>query len=899
MMSLPGSLDVSQTGAANYVLPIAVPPGTAGMAPSLQFEFSSQGGNGIVGVNWALGGLPAVVRCPRTIATDGVNGSVNFDLNDRYCLDGQRLIAISGPDGGDGTEYRTEIESFSRVLSHGVAGNGPAWFQVFTKSGQILEFGNTTDSQILAQGKTSVRSWAVNKVSDTKGNYFTATYTQDAANGQAYPSRIDYTGNTGASLTPYNSVQFSYNTSRPDITPLYQAGSLLRTTVLLTDVKTFTGTTLVSDYQITYNQSGSTGRSRITSIKLCAGDGSCLPATAFTWQDGGNLPVAISNNLAAASGDGIPTVCDFGDGIADLLWYSGRIRADVRLNDGDGQFSNASTNNVVPTPPTSGRAICGDFTGIGYSSILWDVEDTNGRSTGTRILWINSPTGFTAITNVSGQDGTLVGYVPYVGDFTGDGRADILWDQEDTNGLSTGTRVLWISKGDGTFTVVTNVAGANGTLVGAKPYIAELNGDGKGDVLWDFEDNYRRSTGTRVLWTGNGDGTFTVSSNVAGQDGSLSGYALFIGDFNGDGRSDILWDNEDTNHRSAGQRVLWTSKGDGTFVITSNLAGQDGQLVGAGPFLGDFNGDGKTDILWLPLQNNTSGQIDTTKPAKTWQSANDYSFTVLSFTPSSGTAIPIVGQDYRGDGKSGILWVNTTGAGVGLQVSDGLGSDRMVQIATGLGAQTLITYSGLAGCANRLNYTYESNSTYPVLSAQGAMTIVTRVDASNGLGVFNPPNNSYANTYSYAGARVDMSGRGFLGFHTVTVTDIQTNIQQVKTYRQDYPYIGVQASQTKTLLQLHPLTLNTSTKTYTATGLGGTRNFVGLTQTQEASTDLDGTAMPTVTTTYQYDTYGNPTQIVVSTPDGYSKTTTNTYTNDTVNWFLGRLTQAVVTSTTP
>jgi hypothetical protein len=66
-----------------------------------------------------------------------------------------------------------------------------------------------------------------------------------------------------------------------------------------------------------------------------------------------------------------------------------------------------------------------------------------------------------------------------------------------------------------------------------------------------------------------------------------------------------------------------------------------------------------------------------------------------------------------------------------------------------------------------------------------------------------------------------------------------------------------------------------------------------------ASFDLDGTTIPPVTTTYQYDAYGNATQVAASTPDGFSKTTTNTYTNDTTNWFLGRLTGASVTSTTP
>jgi hypothetical protein len=57
--------------------------------------------------------------------------------------------------------------------------------------------------------------------------------------------------------------------------------------------------------------------------------------------------------------------------------------------------------------------------------------------------------------------------------------------------------------------------------------------------------------------------------------------------------------------------------------------------------------------------------------------------------------------------------------------------------------------------------------------------------------------------------------------------------------------------------------------------------------------------LPTVTTSNQYDSFGNATQVVVSTSDGYGKTTINTYTNDTTNWYLGRLTQSSVTSVAP
>src|SRR4029077_17562705 len=125
-------------------------------------SYNSQSGNGIVGVGWSLLGLLSIGRCPKTVVQDGVSGAVTFANTDRFCLDGQRLVAISGTYGADGTEYRTEVDGFSRIISHGTAGNGPAWFEVHTKSGQIMQFGNTTDSLVLAQGKTTARNWALN-----------------------------------------------------------------------------------------------------------------------------------------------------------------------------------------------------------------------------------------------------------------------------------------------------------------------------------------------------------------------------------------------------------------------------------------------------------------------------------------------------------------------------------------------------------------------------------------------------------------------------------------------------------------------------------------------------------------------------------------------------------------
>jgi hypothetical protein len=114
-MTLPGKLEVGAGGGASYTIPIAVPPGTAGMAPSLALTYASSGDNGIVGLGWSLSGLPSIGRCPQTMVQEGVRGAVTFTASDRFCLDGQKLIAVSGTYGADGTVYRTESTASARA----------------------------------------------------------------------------------------------------------------------------------------------------------------------------------------------------------------------------------------------------------------------------------------------------------------------------------------------------------------------------------------------------------------------------------------------------------------------------------------------------------------------------------------------------------------------------------------------------------------------------------------------------------------------------------------------------------------------------------------------------------------------------------------------------------------
>jgi hypothetical protein len=905
-MALPGKFEVTPTGAASYTVPIAVPPGTAGMVPSLSIAYNSHARNGLLGMGWRLEGLPSIGRCPRTIAQDGVRGSVNYNADDRFCLDGQRLVAISGTYGADGTEYRTEIESFSKVVSRGVAGTEPAWFEVWTKSGQRMEFGNTTDSRVLAQGKPTARDWVVNKVSDTAGNYFTITYVNDTTNGQVYPSRIDYTGNIGAGLAPYNSVRFVYDTVRPDVVPTWHLGSLQKTTVRLTNVRTYTGSTMVADYLLTYEQSPITGRSRLTSLTLCTGGGACLPATTFAWQSGTVTPT-VTTNVAGQDGTLLglrPHVADFnGDGLADIMWNdppscwlgdpTGTGERALWMSTGAGNFAVDDTFLGLSGTLHQYTPFIIDSNRDGRSDVFWYATHCNGTAAGPTTRWLSTNSGAPTVSagpavdsghwvsrnqfadfngdarhdvlsqgspinqprsvaiNITGPDGTFsktaldacaavsgnpdwdgCGLTPATVDINGDSLTDIVWI---TTASVSGKLVgLMLSKGDGTFIALPTVS--DSSLHDFPAYYIDANADGNVDIAWDKTDSSGRSQGERRLWFGKGDGTFSEQANLGDHNGTLTGYQPHPADINGDGMADIVWVQTDTNGLSTGSRMLWLGRGDSTFTVIPNWGGLDGTVVGFQPVIADFNGDGKADILWDSRSGNSS--------------------------LSNGTRV---------------LWL-----------SDGVAPDLMTSVTTGIGANAAITYKSLTDSSV---YTKDSTATDPVIDLQGAMFVVSRADASNGVG------GTVSTAYSYAGAKVHLDGRGLLGFRQVTVTDLQTNLVRATSYRQDFPFVGLVANETKA--KVGAVTLNSTIHTHGATPLGGTRHQVFLSQSVVSSADLDGTPLPATTSTYQYDTYGNATQIIVSASDGHSKTTTNIYDNDTTKWFLGRLTRATVVSLAP
>lgn len=298
-MSTPGSFAVSNSGAATYSIPIYAPPGTSGMQPGLALSYSSQAGNGVAGVGWALSGFSAITRCTKTVAQDGVKTAVTLSYSDAFCYDGQRLTAVAGPYGGDGTEYRTEIESFSRVKSWGTQGAGPYSFTVETKSGQILHY-----TPIVSAGQTTAHLWALYLVRDKFANCMSVGYSLGASNQELYPTNVYYTGRynsgTGGCDNTYNRIDIIYE-ARSDTSSGYFGPAMTKQMLRIARVESYTPVGLAKKLVLGYGTGPALGRSRLASVTEYGSDGvTSLPSTTFTYADGGG-GISVGNNLTTVA----------------------------------------------------------------------------------------------------------------------------------------------------------------------------------------------------------------------------------------------------------------------------------------------------------------------------------------------------------------------------------------------------------------------------------------------------------------------------------------------------------------------------------------------------------------------------------------------------------------------
>ena len=388
----PAHLEVSQSGAATYTLPISVPQGIGKLQPDFALHYDSQAGRGIAGPGWSLEGVSAIKRCQQLPTRDAPAAqAITLTVSDRFCLDGMRLVMDGGTAsayGANGTVYRTVIDGFSRITSAGVAGAGPKQFTVETKSGLLMEYGATDDSRVLpgkakpsdAAPATAVM-WSIDKISDRYGNALTFTYAVDTTNGSQVLSQATYNGGLAY-------VKFTY-VDDPNPRVSYLAGGKLANPKLLKEVTTYVRDDsatekMVRHYILGYDQSDAKGGAdkhpiaRLISVSDCGADGVCLGDVKFDWAAWSSTD-AVLNSSRVADGSRLLTTGGGSVGIADdrvqprtFADMNGDGKADIVAFKNDGVYvlfssKQAGDNNFQINP----QRVTTDFeSGTAWKDVL-------------------------------------------------------------------------------------------------------------------------------------------------------------------------------------------------------------------------------------------------------------------------------------------------------------------------------------------------------------------------------------------------------------------------------------------------------------------------------------------------------------------------------------------------
>jgi hypothetical protein len=234
-----------------------------------------------------------------------------------------------------------------------------------------------------------------------------------------------------------------------------------------------------------------------------------------------------------------------------------------------------------------------------------------------------------------------------IADFNGDGKADVFWED-----LSSGQLNVWLMNGG---TVIADVRPSvasvdpNWLAVGA----GDVDFDGHPDIVW-----WNKATGDLVVWFMGGSNGLTqlrasyVSTGMADPTGfaDTTWQVMGVADFNADHHADLLWWQRTTGnigvwYIDANAHVISTA----AFTPSSQVADTTWRPVG----VGDFNPHTSPDLVWW---NTVSGGLGI------WYMNGVAQQSAVNTTPNGVADVTwqVVGVgDFNGDGQTDIFWQNT------------------------------------------------------------------------------------------------------------------------------------------------------------------------------------------------------------------------------------------------
>lgn len=805
---LSGTTSVSATGGSVHTVQIQTPKGVGDMRPSISLTYNSQSGNGVAGFGCSITGISIITRGTKDYAHDNTANGLKYSTVDALYLDGRRLILVTGSSGTDGAVYSPEGEPQTTVTLHGASNTTSSWFEVNTNDGMTYQYGNGTacQQQVTINNTTMPHCWYINKATNALGQTMTYSYLTD--NRCLFPQTISYgSGNT---------VTFTYE-ARTDSVHFSLRGNKGCMGKRLKTIVTKSSSSVYRTYTLAYNSTSDATAykfSRLVSITETGENGSGSRQMNLAWT---YMPACSPSSTAAgitAPAD-VPGAWTYsnrhfaaadvnGDGISDVLHVakytaggheyidtkvfcsimdSGIISYDDPLN----AFRVAGEFHDDVWTYQSGGVMAGDIDGDGINDLI--IPDFGNENISTQfsfcfkyVLGQGLANGSSGLNGTWGVNNVAATEMPLytIADFDNDGKADmIVLERQQSSGKYT-CHLTHIINGSNDY--------QRPLTLSAKPqrlFTADYNVDGLVDLLVFTDSGYK------IFY--NQGGTLSASTfldNATKVTTLCNHNQMGLGDFNGDGIADIIW-----NARNQNKVYIETGNGNGTFTkheaytlpFTSRQKNKDDNTWDF--VVTDLDHDGRADVVINAANYNANVFGDYVIFDKTytlWLLSNGTTLTLKKQATSTrkddAKAGHVFAGDFKGQGWGDVMnygydCYNGSNANVDPTMhlyrtaSQTISDGKLSSVRNSDGLYTWFYYGSMA---SDLLYTKGTGSTYPVIDVAAPLCLVSKVRESGGPSVIRQ------NNYTYKALRTHLRGRGLLGFTEQSTTETYTG-RQVNT----------------------------------------------------------------------------------------------------------------------
>ncbi|MEO1627587.1 MAG: FG-GAP-like repeat-containing protein, partial [Bacteroidota bacterium] len=623
----------------------------------------------------------------------------------------------------------------------------------------------------------------------------------------------------------------------------------------------------------------------LNSVKEKGSDGTALNTTIFKY---GNQPLGFSTqSLSIFQNQSVDLFSgDFdGDGYTDILTSPVNYQGSIRYNTSLRLFCRSATNPAyslvynhnLPSAstvvngmnvPNFNNLASSDFTGDGRDDIMtmnvniggsqnWRILDKltlHQYSAGSFLRTFYFPPANFNLVSPSFQ------YF-YPGDFNGDGITDFILILSNATGY----------KAFMTLGGATNVRNAEITGIGTSPYAAaawafaddirvlDFDGDGKMELMVIDENNTKIHT-----FTQNGS---SISTQVLYNAGFPTKYHhVYFGDFNGDRKTDLLVRGSLTNNSQAWEKAISTGT---SFAVSSFSFNRTPDVVGNSGDdkieIGDFNGDGRTDVLhgW---NYTTNSDLEVYYSRGNAFTSEKYGFNgLLGF-------VPLTQYDLNGDGRADLINRTSFSSPSTIFYFKKEGQEQLLQtVVDGHLKRTNFSYRRMTQTSNF--YSKDSFSPYPLNRVSIPIYLTQQMQEDNGNGGY------YTTQYKYKDALLLRSGKGFLGFKEFEAIDLTNNVRTTLANDVVAPQVYIMVPKTirkfvnstnynfNTILYNQGYVPLTNNSYWVRTnGMTEYLNLQGQTKTMSSTFDNDGNVLEevksdgveTITTTIAYGQFGGP-----------------------------------------